>query len=68
MNLDTHREIVEEAAKFDLDTFGVGNIMARRADNHVDTVAAELDAAFFAKARTAGTKLTTKGTTVEDQL
>ena len=47
VNLDTHREIVEEAAKFDLDTFGVGNIMARRADNHVDTVAAELDAAFF---------------------
>ena len=42
VNLDIHREIVEEAAKFDLDTFGVGNIMARRADNHVDTVAAEL--------------------------
>lgn len=41
VNLDTHREIVEEAAKFDLDTFGVTNIMARRADNHVDTVAAE---------------------------
>jgi len=59
---------VEEAAKFDLDTFGVGNIMARRADNHVDTVAAELDADFFAKAKTAGTKLTAKGTTVEDQL
>ncbi len=68
MNLDIHREIVEEAAKFDLDTFGVGNIMARRADNHVDTVAAELDADFFAKAKTAGTKLTAKGTTVEDQL
>ena len=58
VNLDIHREIVEEAAKFDLDTFGVGNIMARRADNHVDTVAAELDADFFAKAKTAGTKLT----------
>lgn len=68
VNLDIHREIVEEAAKFDLDTFGVGNIMARRADNHVDTVAAELDADFFAKAKTAGTKLTAKGTTVEDQL
>lgn len=52
VNLDIHREIVEEAAKFDLDTFGVGNIMARRADNHVDTVAAELDADFFAKAKT----------------
>lgn len=50
VNLDKHREIVEEAAKFDLDTFGVGNIMARRADNHVDAVAAELDTSFFAKA------------------
>jgi len=47
VNLDQHREIVEEAAKFDLDTFGVGNIMARRADNHVDTVVAELDEEFF---------------------
>lgn len=47
VNLNTHKEIVEEAAKFDLDTFGVGNIMARRADNHVDTVAAEFDTAFF---------------------
>lgn len=47
VNLNVHKEIVEEAAKFDIDTFGVGNIMARRADNHVDTVAAEFDTAFF---------------------
>lgn len=58
VNLDTHREIVEEAAKFDLDTFGVTNIMARRADNHVDTVAAEFDAAFFQTAFDAGTAYT----------
>jgi len=58
VNLDQKREIVEEAAKFDLDTFGVGNLMARRADNHVDTVAAELDCAFFAKAVEEGTALT----------
>lgn len=58
VNLDQHKEIVEEAAKFDLDAFGVGNIMARRADNHVDTVAAELDTAFFAKAVEEGTAFT----------
>jgi hypothetical protein len=68
VNLDTHREIVEEAAKFDLDTFGVGNIMARRADNHVDTVAAELDAAFFAKAKEEGTSYTASGTDIEAQV
>ena len=55
VNLNTHKEIVEEAAKFDLDTFGVGNIMARRADNHVDTVAAEFDTAFFKAAVDEGT-------------
>ena len=58
VNLDIHREIVEEAAKFDLDTFGVGNIMARRADNHVDTVAAEFDTAFFQAAFDEGTAFT----------
>ena len=68
VNLDTHREIVEEAAKFDLDTFGVGNIMARRADNHVDTVAAELDAAFFLCAANEGTDFTTTETDIEAQV
>lgn len=58
VNLDQHKEIVEEAAKFDLDTFGVGNIMARRADNHADTVAAELDTAFFAEAFDEGSAYT----------
>ena len=58
VNLNTHKEIVEEAAKFDLDTFGVGNIMARRADHHVDTVAAEFDTAFFQAAFDEGTAFT----------
>ena len=51
-----------------LDTFGVGNIMARRADNHVDTVAAELDAAFFTCAATEGTAFTTTETDIEAQV
>lgn len=65
VNLNTHKEIVEEAAKFDLDTFGVGNIMARRADNHVDTVAAEFDTAFFQCAVSEGTAFETVETDVE---
>lgn len=64
VNLNVHREIVEEAAKFDLDTFGVGNIMARRADNHVDTVAAEFDAAFFKAGFDEGTVFTTAETDI----
>ena len=58
VNLDQHKEIVEECAKFDLDTFGVGNIMARRADNHVMAMAAQLDRAFFETAATAGSAYT----------
>ena len=65
VNLNTHKEIVEEAAKFDLDTFGVGNIMARRADNHVDTVAAEFDTAFFQCAVDEGAAFSTAETDVE---
>ena len=58
VNLSTHKEIVEEVAKFDLDTFGVAGIMQRRADNHVMTMAADLDRAFFAEANTSGTAFT----------
>lgn len=58
VNLNIHKEIVEEASKFDLDSFGVGNIMARRADSHVDTVSAELDAAFFKQAFAEGSAYT----------
>lgn len=66
VNLDQHKEIVEEAARFDIDTFGIGNIMARRADNHVDTVASELDTAFFSQAVADGTKFETEGTNIEE--
>lgn len=68
VNLNVHKEIVEEAAKFDLDTFGVGNIMARRADNHVDTVAAEFDTAFFQAGFTEGTAFTTSETAIDEIL
>lgn len=67
VNLSTHKEIVEEVAKFDLDTFGVAGIMQRRADNHVLTMAADLDRAFFAEASTAGTAFTPAGEVTEIQ-
>ena len=47
VNLDQHKEIVEEVAKFDLDTFGVAGVMQRRADNHTLSMAATLDRGFF---------------------
>lgn len=47
VNLDDHREIVEEAAKNDIDRYGVTRLMQRRADNHVESMAAELDRDYF---------------------
>ncbi|MDE6579113.1 MAG: hypothetical protein K2K41_01085 [Ruminiclostridium sp.] len=68
VNLDTHREIVEEIAKRDLETFGVANIMARRAINHIDTMTSVLDVAFFKEAADAATTLTTASTDPLEQL
>lgn len=58
VNLSVHKEIVEEVAKFDLDTFGVSNLMRRRADNHARVMGASLDRAFFAEAAASGTAFT----------
>lgn len=68
VSLDQHKEIVEEIAKFDLDTFGVADIMKRRADNHVQVMASTLDKAFFAEAVTGGTSFSPAAgvTAVED--
>lgn len=67
VNLSTHKEIVEEAAKFDLETFGVADIMRRRADNHVQSMIRELDTAFFAQAVSEGTAFTpSSGAAIED--
>ena len=70
VNLNQHKEIVEEVAKFDLDTFGVANIMRRRADNHVLTMSAGLDRDFFAAGATEGTAFTpgTGVTAIQDIL
>ncbi len=55
VNLDQHKEIVEEIAKFDLDTFGVLDIMKRRALNHSQSMATTLDRDFFQTAVNKGT-------------
>lgn len=66
VNLDQHKEIVEEVAKFDLDTFGVANILQRRADNHVLSMAATLDRTFFSAAASGGTAFTPAGAAVQE--
>lgn len=68
VNVDIHKEIVEECSRFDLDTFGVANIMARRAANHIDTMVSELDVNFFDAADKAAASFTPTATDPAEQL
>lgn len=68
--INTNREIVEELEEKDVSLYGVEGVLARRAQNHIQTMAAELDKAFFAEAKTAGVQLTIPQTitAIEDVL
>lgn len=63
VNLSTHREIVEEFAKFDLDTYGVTGLVKRRAVNHVKSMIRELDKSFITALCTAATETNTDAAT-----
>lgn len=55
--IDTNKEIVEELEEKDVSLFGVDGLLARRAQNHIQIMASELDTAFFAAAKAAGTRV-----------
>lgn len=56
--INTDKEIVEELEEKDVSLYGVEGVLARRAQNHIQIMAAELDRAFFTEAKTAGVSLT----------
>ncbi len=60
--INNDKEIVEELEQKDVSLYGVEGIMGKRANNHVQRMAAELDTAFFAEAYAEGTKLTPTAT------
>lgn len=66
--IDTDKEIVEELEQKDTSLYGVDGILERRANNHVQRMASELDTAFFAEAKTAGTALTITEATIEGEM
>ena len=66
VNLNQHKEIVEEVAKFDLDTFGIPKLMQRRADNHVVSMQGTLDRAFFQEGADGGTQFTPTATAIQE--
>lgn len=68
VDLDTHKEIVEEVSKFDLDTKGVEGLVASRQKNHKLRMVSDLDSAFFAKAEEEGTTVSLTQTELEDKV
>lgn len=66
--IDNDKEIVEELEQKDISLYGVEGIMNKRANNHVQRMAAELDTAFFAEAHSAGTKVTPTATETIDMV
>ena len=58
VNVDTHKEIVEELSKADVKLFGLAGMAEKRKTNHAKRMIAYLDSAFFACAEAAGTKVT----------
>lgn len=58
VNLDQRKEIVEEFENFDITMYGVPALLAKRAADHVETLARTLDTEFFATAVAAGTAFT----------
>lgn len=66
--IDKNKEIVEELENKDVSLYGVDGILAKRANNHVQRMASELDTAFFAEAKKSGTKITPKSATVPEEI
>lgn len=66
--IDKDKEIVEELENKDVSLYGVEGILAKRANNHVQRMASELDTAFFAEAKKSGTKITPVATTVPEEI
>lgn len=60
--LDQDREIVEELENKDIMLYGVDGVLDRRSQNHMKSMVRELERAFFAKAVTVGTAVTTAET------
>ncbi len=61
VNLNTHREIVEEFKKMEVERLGVDNLVGRRQQAHVLSMITELDTAFFAQAVSAGSEVDVSG-------
>jgi len=63
VSIDQDKEIVEELEAKDVRLYSVDDVLTRRSNNHVLTVATALDRAFYAEAYTNSTKVNVNGVT-----
>lgn len=68
VNLDVHKEIVEEATISDIERLGVASIVDRRKKNHMSSMQRELERAFFQEGYVAGSEYSPVATTEIDIL
>ncbi len=69
VKLDVDKEIVEELEDKDVRLYGVDGVLDRRATNHVQVMASELDSAFFTCAANNATAVNLSGaSTIADKL
>lgn len=68
INVDTHKEIVEEISTRDVELFGIPDILRRRQVNHIMRFSADLDNAFFTVVEASATEFTPVGTTIDAKL
>lgn len=68
VSVDQRKEIVEEINRFDIAQYGLADMIARRKDSIVLSFMNHIDEAFFAEAESAGTEVTTVGTTIADRV
>lgn len=66
--INKDREIIEELEEKDVKLYGVDGVLDKRANNHVQRMASELDSAFFEEAVTAGATFAPTATTIEDEI
>lgn len=66
--INVDKEIIEEIEEKDVSLYGVDNVVSRRVSNHGKSMTRELERAFFAEAATAGTKLTTDKTAINEKI
>lgn len=66
--IDTNKELINEVEEKDTVLYGVDGLVQRKATQNANAMKRELERAFFAEAKTSGTKATLTATTIQTQV